>query len=78
MRFWCRIHVPDAAWQPAQAITIDTSKGAIDLEPATEREYATWVLGLNAALTAAQDSQVLRDLPVSEMLWSSDAFVMSN
>lgn len=74
----CRLHVPATAWQPAQAITVDTGKGAIDLEPATQKEYAIWVLGLIAALTIAQEPQSLQDVPGSEMLWSSAAFVMSN
>ena len=73
-----RIHVPSTAWQPAQAITVDTSRGAIDLEPATEKEYTTWVLGLNAAMTAANEPQSVQDLPGSEIVWTPDAFVMSN
>ena len=74
----CRIHIPSIAWQPAQAITVDTSRGAIDLEPDTEKEYIMWVLGLNAAMTAAQEPQSVQDLPGSEVLWSPNAFVMSN
>lgn len=74
----CRFHVPSSAWQAGQAITVDTSRGAIDLEPATEQEYVMWVLGLNAAMTAAQEPQALQDVPGSELLWSPDAFVMSN
>lgn len=74
----CRIHVPATAWQPGQAITVDTGKGAIDLEPATEKEYAIWVLGLVAALTTTQKPQSLQDVSGSDMLWNPDALVMSN
>ena len=41
-------------------------------------EYTMWVLGLNAAMTAAQEPQSVQNLPGSELLWSPDAFVMSN
>lgn len=76
--YWCcRFHVPSSAWQAGQAITVDTSRGAIDLEPPTEQEYVMWVLGLNAAMTAAQEPQSLQDLAGSDVLWSPDAFVMS-
>ena len=75
---WCRVHVPSDAWQNNQAMTVDTNKGAIDLEPPSGLEYAMWVLGLNAAITTALDSTVSTDLPVDQMLWSPELFVMSN
>ena len=37
-----------------------------------------WVLCLNAAITTALDSTVSTDLPVDQMLWSPELFVMSN
>ena len=59
-------------------MTVDTTKGAMDLEPVTEADYNTWVLGLNAALTVAQNPQSLGEVPVAQMLWHPDLFVMSN
>ncbi|KAL0021454.1 hypothetical protein WJX79_002812 [Trebouxia sp. C0005] len=73
-----RVHVPVTAWHPSQAVTVDTTKGAMDLEPVTEANYTIWVLGLNAALTAAQKAQSLAEVPVAQMLWHPDLFVMSN
>lgn len=59
-------------------MTVDTTKGAMDLEPVTEADYTIWVLGLNAALTVAQHPQTLAEVPVAQMLWHPDLFVMSN
>ncbi len=59
-------------------MTVDTTKGAMDLEPVTEADYTIWVLGLNAALTVAQNPQTLAEVPVAQMLWHPDLFVMSN
>lgn len=59
-------------------MTVDTSRGAIDLEPPTGLEYGIWVLGLNAAMTTALDSTLSTNVPVDQMLWSSELFVMSN
>ena len=70
--------MPFSTWRPSQAITVDTSRGAIDLEPATEEDYTIWVLGLNAAMTVAQNFQNLKDVPVVQMLWNPDLYVMSN
>lgn len=70
--------MPASAWAPSQAITVDTSRGAIDLEPGSEEEYATWVLGLNAAMTVMRNPQTLDDVSVPEMLWVPDLFVMSD
>ena len=72
------MHVPAAVWRPSQAITVDTSKGAIDLEPASQEDYTLWVLGLNAALTVAQNAQTLKELPVPQMLWHPELYVMSD
>ena len=58
-------------------MTVDTSRGAIDLEPPTGLEYAIWVLGLNAAMTITLDSALSTNVPVDQMLWSSELFVMS-
>lgn len=74
----CRVHVPAATWQSSQAVTVDTSRGAIDLEPATEEDYTIWVLGLNAVMTVAQNPQTLKDVPVAQMLWHPDLFILSN
>ena len=63
---------------PSQAVTVDTSKGAMDLEPATQEDYTLWVLGLNAAITVACENEVLSDVPVSQMLWHPSLLVMSN
>ncbi|KAL0032035.1 hypothetical protein WJX77_001643 [Trebouxia sp. C0004] len=73
-----RVHVPVTAWLPAQAVTVDTTKGAMDLEPVTEADYSIWVLGLNAALTVAQKPQTPAEVPVAQMLWHPDLFVMSS
>ena len=70
--------MPEAAWLPAQTITVDTAKGAIDLEPATEQEYTAWVLGLNVALMAAQDSQTAQGLLVPHLCWSSCVLIMTS
>lgn len=70
--------MPVSAWRPSQAVTVDTTKGAMDLEPVTEADYTIWVLGLNAALTVAQNPQTLAEVPVAQMLWHPDLFVMSN
>jgi hypothetical protein len=50
----------------------------MDLEPVTEADYTIWVLGLNAALTVAQNPQTLAEVPGAQMLWHPDLFVMSN
>ena len=72
------MHVPAAVWRLSQAISFDTSKGAIDLEPASLEKYTLWVLGLNAALTVAQNPQTLKELPVPQMLWHPELYVMSD
>lgn len=70
--------MPAAAWRPSQAVTVDTTRGAIDLEPATQEDYTVWVLGLNAALTVAQTAQTNIDVAAAHMLWHADLFVMSS
>lgn len=60
-------------------MTVDTSRGAIDLEPSTGLECAVWVMGLNAAMTAAaQGAETVVNLSADEMLWSPQLYVMSN
>ena len=78
LSFCCRAHIPFQAWQSNQAITVDTSRGAIDLEPSTGLEYALWVLGLNAAMLAKESSIELANVSVDCMLWSPEVYVMSN
>lgn len=70
--------MPEDCWQSGQAITVDTSKGAIDLEPPTALDYAVWVLGLNTAMLASQEGIALSSVPTEHTMWNSQLNVMSN
>ena len=60
-------------------MTVETSRGAMDLEPSNGLEYAVWVMGLNAAMSAAaHGAETIATVPANEMLWSPQLFVMSN
>ncbi|KAK9829538.1 hypothetical protein WJX72_006379 [[Myrmecia] bisecta] len=73
-----RVHVPAGEWQPSKTISIDTDKGTIGLVPPSAHEYATWVCGLNAAITAAKAGQDGRvgDMAARDMLWNKSLFEM--
>lgn len=65
------------AWRQGKAITADADTGSIKLEPSSGEEYTLWVLGLNAALLACQDSSgAIGTQQACDMQWSKGIFEM--
>ena len=61
-----RVEVLDGTWKLGDCILVFTSRGTLALEALDTATHATWVFGLNAALSSCQARRkdVLLEAPV--------------
>ena len=48
------VEVMEGAWHRRKSIEVHTNQGLLSLLPADANTYATWIIGLNTALTAVE------------------------